>query len=267
MSLIKLVVLALAACITIQVTVATTPVGFTYTTTFSDNTPKVYQDYVNQMKAAQGLVSGNNSFTSARLYTMRQPNSNAPIEAIQAAIDTNTTLLLGLWASNGSDQFYYELYALSKAIKHHGANLTNLIVGISVGSEDIHRNVAEDAGPNDGPGANQQTLLNYIRVTRSTLANYTGCQDIQVGHIDTPRVWEHSPKLVEAVDFIGLDAYPWDQAAKNNSIQNAYNLFWNDYNKVSAKAKNKPVWITETGWPSGVSTSPTLLALAKSLES
>ena len=46
---------------------------------------------------------------------------------------------LGLWASASSDVFQNELDALRTAIEQYGTAFTDLIVGISVGSEDLYR--------------------------------------------------------------------------------------------------------------------------------
>ncbi|CAD6583547.1 MAG: hypothetical protein CYPHOPRED_002394 [Cyphobasidiales sp. Tagirdzhanova-0007] len=114
---------------------ANTNKGFSYASTFSDGSVKQYQDYVNEMQAAQKLVGApGTGFNSARLYTMVQADKNFTNEAVQAAIDTNTTLVLGLWASPGDADFSLEVQMLSSAIAAHQ---TNLVAGISVGSEDI----------------------------------------------------------------------------------------------------------------------------------
>lgn len=71
-----------------------------------------YDSFAAQFKTAAGL-EGANDFTSARLYTMIQEGTtNTPISAIKAAIDTKTTLLLGLWASVDQTAFNNELAAL-----------------------------------------------------------------------------------------------------------------------------------------------------------
>ena len=91
---------------------------------------------------------------------MTQGETAAYIEAIPAAIETNTRLLLGIWASaednpnettKRDELVDRQIKALSDAIQEHGASFTALIDGISVGSEDIYRNTercrASGAGP------------------------------------------------------------------------------------------------------------------------
>jgi glucan endo-1,3-beta-D-glucosidase len=47
---------------------------------------------------------------------------------------------------------------------------------------------------------------------------------------------------------------PYYEDDKDNTIDNAKSLFNNDLNKTRSVAGNKPVWITESGWPT---TGPT----------
>src|SRR5579859_3214826 len=94
--------------------------GFNYGSTFTDGSAAVEADFQTRFTTAQNLV-GTSGFTSARLYTMIQGGTvNTPISAIPAAIATNTTLLLGLWASAGSAVFDNEIAALKFAIAQYG---------------------------------------------------------------------------------------------------------------------------------------------------
>jgi glucan endo-1,3-beta-D-glucosidase len=46
------------------------------------------------------------------------------------------------------------------------------------------------------------------------------------------------------------DGYPYYQNTEQNHISQAANLFKSAYDETTAIAKGKPIWITETGWPS-----------------
>ena len=108
--------------------------GFNYGSTNTDNSPVTESQFQNGFSTAQKLV-GTSGFSSARIFTMIQAGTtNTPTEAIQAAINTKTTLLLGLWASAGQTNIDNELAALSAAIKQYGTAFTDLITAISVGS-------------------------------------------------------------------------------------------------------------------------------------
>lgn len=199
--------------------------------------------------SAKNLVG--NSFTSARLYTTIQDGTtNTPISAIPAAIDTGTTLLLGLWASAGDADFANELAALNAAIAQYGSSLTDVVVGISVGSEDIYRITPIGIENNSGAGVGPDVIINYVNQVRSAIAG-TALASTPVGHVDTYNVWTNSSQdaLIGAVDFLGVDAYPYYETTKANSIGNANATFWDDYTSTVAVSQGKPVWITETGWP------------------
>ncbi|KIW98920.1 uncharacterized protein Z519_00583 [Cladophialophora bantiana CBS 173.52] len=215
--------------------------GFNYGSTGNDQAA-----FEGQFNSAKAL-----GFTSARLYTMIQDGTTStPISAIPAAIDTGTTLLLGLWASAGDADFANELAALNAAITQYGTAFTDLIAGISVGSEDIYRITPIGIENNSGAGVGPATILNYIAQVRSAIAG-TSAAGKPVGHVDTYNVWTNASQnaLIGGCDFLGVDAYPWYETTKANSIQNADALFWGDYDDAAAAAQGKPVWITETGWP------------------
>ncbi|KAK4940616.1 hypothetical protein LTR66_014893, partial [Elasticomyces elasticus] len=107
--------------------------GFNYGATQTDGSVKVLADFEAEFNRAKSLP-GTSGFTSARLYTMIQGGtSNTVSSAIPAAINTKTTLMLGLWASAGQDNFNNELTALKNAITQYGSDFVNLIEAISVG--------------------------------------------------------------------------------------------------------------------------------------
>ena len=162
--------------------------GFNYGSTFTNNAAKFQTDYENEFTNASALV-GTSGFTSARLYTMIQAGTtNTPIQAIPAAINTKTTLLLGLWASAGQDGFNNELAALSSAISQYGSSFGDLVAGISVGSEDLYRISPTGIENMSGAGANPDVVANYISQVRSAIAN-TVLAGKLIGHVDTWTAW------------------------------------------------------------------------------
>lgn len=215
--------------------------GFNYGSTGNDEA-----SFQGQFNSAKAL-----GFTSARLYTMIQDTTtDTPISAIPAAINSGTSLLLGLWASAGDAQFANEISALKTAISQYGSAFTDLIAGISVGSEDIYRITPIGISNNAGVGVGPDVIINYVNQVRSAIAG-TSAAGKPVGHVDTYNVWTNSSQnaLIGAVDFLGVDAYPYYETTKANSIQNANATFWGDYDDTTAVAQGKPVWVTETGWP------------------
>jgi len=183
--------------------------GFNYGATNSANAPMTETDYQNEFTAAQNLV-GANRFTSARLYTMIQAGTiNTPTEAIQAAINTKTSLLLGLWGSGGQSGLNNELAALSSALNSFGTAFTDLIVGISVGSEDLYRISPTGIENMSGIGAGPDVISSYISQVKSAISS-TAANGKLVGHVDTWTAWVNGSNdaVITAADFIGVDAYP-----------------------------------------------------------
>lgn len=224
--------------------------GFNYGSSHPDGTPMLQQDFENAFKGAQSLT-GAPGFTSARLYTMADAsNPSNVISAIQAAINTKTTLLLGLWASGSG--FAAEFQLLKTALDTYKTDLTNIIVGISVGSEDLYRNSPIDKAVE--VGAQPDGIAMNITSVKDELKS-RGLNNIPVGHVDTWTAWVNGSNaaVVTASDFIGLDAYPYFQS--DNSIGQGKGLFQTAYNNVVGVVNGKPIWVTETGWPT---TGPTV---------
>ena len=116
-------------------------------------------------------------------------STNEPTQAIQAAINTGTTLLLGLWASGGQGPFSAELDAISSALSaSNAADFAKLVVGISVGSEDLYRNSPTGQAANAGIGVDALTVSSYIVQLKNALAG-TALADVPVGHVDTWTAW------------------------------------------------------------------------------
>lgn len=259
---------ALAFALSLSPAAAVTK-GFNYGSTHGDGSFKSQQDFLNEFKTAKGLV-GASDFNSARLYTMivstpylcpvrlgiktdrlalqQGGTTNTPITAIDAAIQEETTLLLGLWASG--DTFDDEIAALKSAISTYGDKFAKLVVGISVGSEDLYRDSPTGIAAQAGIGKGPDTILDYIKTVRSTISG-TGLKDVPVGHVDTWTAWANSTNqpVIEACDWLGIDAYPYFQNTDDNSVENGKSLLQEAMNNVKKNAGDKPIWITETGWP------------------
>ncbi|KAK5710155.1 hypothetical protein LTR17_019098 [Elasticomyces elasticus] len=227
-------------------------IGFNTGSTFTDGSAKKQSDFEAEFNRARTLQGTNGQFTSARLYTMIQDGTtNTPISAIPAAIDTQTTLLLGLWASAGQADFTNELTALTSAISQYGTAFTSLIAGISVGSEDLYRNSPTGIIANGyNGGAQPADIANFIGQVKSAIAT-TSASGLPVGHVDTWTAWVNGSNdaVISACDWLGMDAYPYFQNTIANSIELGNSTFFDAYDATVAVAQGKNVWVTETGWP------------------
>lgn len=225
--------------------------GFNYGNTFTDGSIKAQSDYESEFKNAAGLEGTNGAFNSARLYTMIQGGSTSdPNQAIPAAIKTKTSMLFGLWASAGQDAFDNEIAALKNTIDQYCDQLDGLVAGISVGSEDLYRASPIGVAAGENPGADAETLVNYINEVRKTIKG-SCMKDTPIGHVDTWTAYVEgsSDPLIEACDWLGMDAYPYFEDTKTNPISEGKNLFQSALDKVKGVSGGRDVWITETGWP------------------
>lgn len=224
--------------------------GFNSGATLDDNKAKQQADFEKEFKTAQELQGSPGSFNSVRLYTNIQSGTrDTPISAFPAALATNTSMLLGIWCS-GTRSISNELNALQSAISQYGQRFADLVVGISVGSEDVYR-VSESGIENKaGVGKEAEEIVDFILEVRSMVAN-TSLSGKPIGHVDSWSAWSNSSNsaLIEAADFIGTDLYPYYEKDKGNDFSNATTIFNYIYNETLAVAGQKPVWITETGWP------------------
>ena len=189
-------------------------------------------DFATEFAAAQKLT-GTSGFNSARLYTMIEyGTTDTPSSAFQAGINTGTTLLLGIWCSSGQTVVTNELNALAAAVKQYPQLKNSIVVGISVGSEDLYRN-----------SASASSILDYISQTRTAML--TAGVNWPLGHVDTANIWQNSDgkSVIDKIDWIGADVYPYYSSGSPSSLS--------DFTAgiAAIPAAGKPVWVTETGWP------------------
>ncbi|KAI1414812.1 glycoside hydrolase family 17 protein [Hypoxylon sp. FL1857] len=225
--------------------------GFNYGSTNNDGSCRGYDDFKGFFERAKTLAGAEGRFTAARLYTSIQCGSAAdPISAFQAAIDTDTHILVGLWASAGRDVYRNELNALIAAAKQLGTAFTDRIIGISVGSEDLYRSSAQGQANNAGVGATGAQIEGYIGWMRDWLRG-TAVEGKPIGHVDTWTAWilPENAGVVASVDFLGHNGFPYFETTKPNAIEQAASNFWSALQQTERVAAGKPVFITETGWP------------------
>ncbi|QYT00343.1 hypothetical protein H0G86_007429 [Trichoderma simmonsii] len=224
--------------------------GFNSGNTLPDESAKFEKDFLAEFTTAQKLVGAPGTFNAVRLYTNIQAYStNTPIEAFSAAVKTKTYILLGVWAS-GTTNINNELAALTAAVKQFGTDFTDLVIGISIGSEDLYRDSATGRTNKAGVGNGPEEILGFINDYKKAFAN-TPMASVPIGHVDTWDAWVNGTNKVvlDAVDWIGVDEYPFYETGKGNDISNAGKLFDAAYQTTLGVANGKPVWVTETGWP------------------
>jgi len=224
--------------------------GFNSGSTFADRSAKFKKDFKAEFETAQNLVNAPGKFSAVRLYTNVQAYStDDPIEAFEAAIETNTSLLLGIWTS-GTKDINNDLNALKKAVTKFGTKFTDLVIGISIGSEDLYRTSETGIINKSGVGAGPKEIVAFINDYKTAFKG-TPLGSVPVGHVDTWDVWVNGTNkpVMDAIDWIGVDEYPYYENGKGNGIKNSGKLFDRAFDAVVAAANGKAVWVTETGWP------------------
>jgi glucan endo-1,3-beta-D-glucosidase len=241
--------LAVAAASVGSAAAADMIMGFNAGATDDKGKVKVQADFEKEFTTAQNLQGAPGDFTTIRLYSNIQGGTkNTPIEAFPAAIKTNTKLLLGVWAS-GTDNIDEELNALSSAIKTYGTKFTDLVVGISIGSEDMYRVSEPGIRNKSGVGNSAEKIVEFIKATRSKLANGPLAK-IKVTHVDTWTAWVNTSNkaVIDNVDFLAVNAFPFYESEHDNRVGSAGKLLASALSATEGVAGGKDVWITETGW-------------------
>ncbi|KAM4066167.1 glycosyl hydrolases family 17 domain-containing protein [Hirsutella rhossiliensis] len=224
--------------------------GFNSGATKADYSAKFKADYEAEFRTAQALQGAPGKFNAVRLYTNIQAYSQEePIEAFEAAINTKTHVLLGIWTS-GTNSIAKEINALKKAVSKHGTKFTDLVIGISIGSEDLYRNSKTGIKNKGGVGNSPDAIVRFVKQFKQEFSK-TSLAKVPVGHVDTWDAWTNSTNkpVIDCIDWLGVDEYPSYQSGENNNIKNAAKLFDEAYQKTLSAAGGKPVWVTETGWP------------------
>jgi glucan endo-1,3-beta-D-glucosidase len=224
--------------------------GFNSGATLADRSAKFKSDFLAEFKTAQGLQKAPGKFNAVRLYTNIQAYSqDDPIQAFEAAMETDTKILLGIWTS-GTSSIEKELSALKKAIDKYGKKFTDLVIGMSIGSEDLYRDSATGIANKAGVGAGPDVVVKFINEYKKSVSS-TALKSVPIGHVDTWDAWTNGTNkvVIDAVDWVGVDEYPYYESGKGNDIKNSGKLFDRAFDAVKGAVDGKPIWVTETGWP------------------
>lgn len=227
--------------------------GFNYGAFWGEpGNAKRKEDFVDGFQLAKNLTT-TVPFDSARLFTsIAAQSSNEATGAFDAAVEAKTNLLLGFWitpAKRGDSpdaQIANEMAALNKGFQKHGQALADLIIGLSVGSEDIYRWEEKK----DESGQSADVVAAAIEKVRKDIASSAFAKYMQgkpIGHVDTAKY-----VVVKGAEFYGMTAYPyWNR----DGIEKARESFHGSLENVKQRAGNTPVWIAEMGWPAAVTKS------------
>jgi glucan endo-1,3-beta-D-glucosidase len=128
--------------------------------------------------------------------------------------------------------FDNEIAVLSSAISKFGTTFTNLVVGISLGSEDLYGNSTAEIAAKSRFRVGPIVLVSCISQVHAAVKG-TGLASVQIGHVNTVPAWANSSNsaVVSAVDWLGIDIYPYLETETDlDSVDNDSSVFQDEYN-------------------------------------
>lgn len=162
-----------------------------------------------------------NKIHAVRTYSVLQGLDQVPVLA--AKYHLNVTL--GAWIGADLATNRQEIDTLVNTVHHDNQNIVRVIVG---NETLLRRDVSE------------QTLIAYLREVRQRV-------DQPVSTSETWDSWLAHPELANEVDFIAVHILPYWQGL---NVDDAVDATFSWYHRVQAAFPNKPIVITEVGWPS-----------------
>jgi exo-beta-1,3-glucanase (GH17 family) len=159
-----------------------------------------------------------------RTFTVRH---GADITAdIAAEYDLHITP--GAWLSRNHRDNIEAIDTLVATVKRHPKNIDAVIIG----SENLLRNELSAA-----------QIISYLQYARAQLAD----SSISIGYADSHDMLKMHPEIIAAVDNVYVNIYPYWEGY---SIEDSIAALDRSYRSLLLIAGDKPVIISETGWPS-----------------
>ncbi|MDJ0738642.1 MAG: glycosyltransferase family 2 protein [Gammaproteobacteria bacterium] len=156
-----------------------------------------------------------------RTYTVQATMAQVP----RLAADHDLNVTLGAWLN---DQAAFNNAELDRLIQTYRAN-PDPVVRVIVGNESIHRE--------------EQTVVDvigHVHTVKQAVA-------VPVSTAEPWYLWLRHPELVDAVDFIAVHLLPyWEGIALEQAIEHVFS----QYRRLQAAYPDKPIVISEVGWPS-----------------
>ncbi len=171
---------------------------------------------------------------AVRTYSVDKEKGLDKIPEIAARHNLNTTV--GAWIDVDSEKNRHEVDTLIEISKQNNPKLIRLMVG----NEVLLRAHSREATSEQSVASVEEELIGYIREVKKN-ANRP------VSTSETWDMWLKHPKLANEVDFIAVHILPYWEGIP---AEEAVDYVFNQYNEIKKAYPNKPVIITEVGWPS-----------------
>lgn len=165
-----------------------------------------------------------NKVRSVRTYSVMRGLDQVPALADKHHL----TVMVGAWLGSDLTKNREELDVLKETLQAQPTH--NNIVGVLVGNEALMRQ-----------DLSEQQLIDYIHEVRQFATQ-------PISTSEQFKDWMAHPKLVEEVDYIAVHLTPyWFDVTVDEGVA----LVFDQYAQLQKTYHNKPIVITEVGWPSG----------------
>lgn len=100
-----------------------------------------------------------------------------------------------------------------------------------------------------GVGNTAENIVRFIKAARQRLAS-TPLKSVKITHVDTWTAWVNGSNkaVIDEIDFLSVNAFPFYEAEHDNKISNAGALLSSAISATEGVSGGKDVWVTETGW-------------------
>ncbi len=197
-----------------------TTMGLTYDPTRKGDDPR-NNIFINEADIDQDLALLENKVHAVRTYSMLRGQHKIP----EIAAKHNLNVTLGAWIDKNLEKNRQEIETLINVSRQNNPKIIRVMVGNEVM---LRADISEDA------------LIEYIREVKKRSWR-------PVSTSETWAEWLKHPKLVAEVDFIAVHILPyWEGIAAEDAVD----FIFDRYHDVQKAYPNKPVIITEIGWPS-----------------
>lgn len=181
---------------------------------------------------AQELATLKRVTDIVRIYSLTDCNQGATV--LPAAVKAGLKVSLGLWVGPEPATFAAEKAKFQELLTQDGLVNSKDVVGIHVGSEAIYR----------GDVTTDVAIANFNAIKQLCKAKKL---DIPVTIADIGDVYLEHPELVDAVDVVSANAFPfWEKIDADKAAAYLYKRLTPLIEQ--AAAQKKEVVIGETGW-------------------
>jgi exo-beta-1,3-glucanase (GH17 family)/cellulose synthase/poly-beta-1,6-N-acetylglucosamine synthase-like glycosyltransferase len=199
-----------------------TTMGVTYDPMRKEDT-QTGNSYPSEADIDSDLALLENKVHAVRTYSMLKGQHKIP----ELAAKHNLNVTLGAWIDGNLEKNRQEIETLINTAHTDNPKIIRMMVGNEV--------LLRDDIPIDA-------LIEYIREVKKRTNAWR-----PVSTSETWDVWLKYPQLVNEVDFIGMHILPfWEGIPADDAVDYVFERF----HEVQKAYPNKPIVLTEVGWPS-----------------